>query len=118
MIEWNPLHAGGEEVLVFPIALVLIIAGRMWGRRLRYHVDNVGKVDDLCPWYINGFTIMNNIDHAISLNVKHYLINHLISMMLSGRCFVFLFHQGTEQPHQGDVNTRVAIPNTTEEVRN
>jgi hypothetical protein len=39
-------------------------------------------------------------------------------MMLSGQCFVFLFRQGTEQPHQGDVNTRVAIPNTTKEVRN
>jgi hypothetical protein len=39
-------------------------------------------------------------------------------MMLSGQCFVFLFRQGTERPHQGDVNTRVAIPNTAEEVRN
>ena len=39
-------------------------------------------------------------------------------MMLSGRCFVFLFRQGTEQPHQGGVNTRVAIPNTTKEVHN
>ena len=36
--------------------------------------------------------------------------------MLSGQCFV-LFHQGTEQPHQGNMNTRVAIPNTTNEVR-
>jgi hypothetical protein len=39
-------------------------------------------------------------------------------MMLSGQCFVFLFRQGTERPHQGDVNTRVANPNTTKEVRN
>jgi hypothetical protein len=39
-------------------------------------------------------------------------------MMLSGPCFVFLSRQGTEQLHQGDVNTRVAIPNTTKEVRN
>jgi hypothetical protein len=39
-------------------------------------------------------------------------------MMLSGQCFVFLFRQGTERPHQGNVNTRVAIPNTTKEVRN
>jgi hypothetical protein len=39
-------------------------------------------------------------------------------MMLSGQCFVFLFRQGTERPHQDDVNTRVAIPNTTKEVRN
>jgi hypothetical protein len=39
-------------------------------------------------------------------------------MMLSGQCFVFLFRQGTERPHQGDVNTRVDIPNTTEEVCN
>jgi hypothetical protein len=38
-------------------------------------------------------------------------------MMLSGQCFVFLFCQGTEQPHQGNMNTREAIPNTTEEVR-
>ena len=37
--------------------------------------------------------------------------------MSIGQCFVFLFHQGTERPHQGDVNTREAIPNTTEEVR-
>ncbi len=39
-------------------------------------------------------------------------------MMLSGQCFVFLFCQGTERLHQGDVNTRLAIPNTTKEVRN
>ncbi len=58
------------------------------------------------------------IIHTYMLNVKRYLINHLISMMLSGRCCVFLFHQGTERPHQGDVNTRVAIPNTTKEIRN
>ncbi len=38
--------------------------------------------------------------------------------MLSGQCFVFLFRQGTERPHQGDVNAGVAIPNTTEEVCN
>ncbi len=38
-------------------------------------------------------------------------------MMLSGQCFVFLFRRGTEQPHQGNVNTRAAIPNTTKEVR-
>jgi hypothetical protein len=38
--------------------------------------------------------------------------------MLSGQCFVFLFRQGTERPYQGDVNTRVAISNTTKEVRN
>ncbi len=29
-----------------------------------------------------------------------------------------LFRQGTEQLHQGNVNTRVAIPNTTKKVRN
>ena len=39
-------------------------------------------------------------------------------MMLSGQCFVFLFRHGTERLHQGDVNTRVAIPNTTKGVRN
>jgi hypothetical protein len=48
---------------------------------------------------------------------KRYLINHLISTMLSGQYFVFLFHQGTERPHQGNMNTRAAIPNTTKEVR-
>jgi hypothetical protein len=35
-------------------------------------------------------------------NVKRYLINHLISTMLSGQCFVFLFCRLTEQPHQVD----------------
>ncbi len=30
---------------------------------------------------------------------------------------VFLFRQGKEQPHQGNLNTRDAIPNTTKEVR-
>ncbi len=39
-------------------------------------------------------------------------------MMLSGQCFVVLFRQGTERPHQGNVNTGVAIPNTTKEVCN
>ena len=51
-------------------------------------------------------------------NVKRYLINHLISMMSSRQCFVFLFCQGTEQLHQGNVNTRLASSNTTEEVCN
>jgi hypothetical protein len=37
-------------------------------------------------------------------------------MILSGQCFVFLFRQGTEQPHQGNMNTRDTIPNTTKEV--
>ena len=36
--------------------------------------------------------------------------------MLSGQCFVFLFRRGTERPHQCNLNTRVAIPNTTKEV--
>ena len=36
--------------------------------------------------------------------------------MLGGQCFVVLFRQGTEQPHQGDMNTGVAIPYTTKEV--
>jgi hypothetical protein len=38
-------------------------------------------------------------------------------MIISGLNFVFLFHQGTEQLHQGNMNTRVAIPNTSKEVR-
>jgi hypothetical protein len=39
-------------------------------------------------------------------------------MILSGRYFVFLFRQGTEQSHQGNMNTRrVAIFNTTKEAR-
>ena len=53
--------------------------------------------------------ICNGTDHSSilsdtrqTLNVKRYLINHLISTMLSGQCFVFLFCQLTEQPHQGD----------------
>jgi hypothetical protein len=37
----------------------------------------------------------------------------LLVNLVSGQCFVFLFRQGTEQLHQGDVNTREAIPNTT-----
>jgi hypothetical protein len=31
--------------------------------------------------------------------------------------FCLFFRRGTEQPHQGDLNTRDAIPNTTKEVR-
>ncbi len=49
-------------------------------------------------------------------NVKCYLINKLLSMIINGQNYVFLFRQGTEQPHQGDMNTRVAIPNTSKEV--
>jgi hypothetical protein len=30
--------------------------------------------------------------------------------------FCLFFHRGTEQPHQGNMNTRDAIPNTTKEV--
>ena len=37
----------------------------------------------------------NAIDRAKKA-LNHYLINHLISTMLSGQCFVFLFCQGTE----------------------
>ena len=58
-----------------------------------------------------------NLITRCGLNITRYFINHLISTMLSGQCFVFLFCQGTEQPHQGNVNTREAIPNTTKEVR-
>ncbi len=37
-------------------------------------------------------------------------------MILGGQYLVFLLHQGTERPHQGNLNTRDAIPNTTKEV--
>jgi hypothetical protein len=48
--------------------------------------------------------------------VKCYLINHLLSTIFRGQCFIFLFSRGTEQPHQEDLNTRDAIPNTTREI--
>ena len=48
---------------------------------------------------------------------KCYLINYLLSMILGGQCVVFLFHQGTEQLHRGNLNTRDYIPITTKEVR-
>jgi hypothetical protein len=38
-------------------------------------------------------------------------------MILGGQCVVFLFHQGTEQLHRGNLNTRDYIPITTKEVR-
>jgi hypothetical protein len=41
--------------------------------------------------------------------LKHYLINYLLSMILGGRCFVFLFRQLTEQPHQGDMNNPTSM---------
>ncbi len=53
---------------------------------------------------------------AIALNNKCYLINQLLPMIINGQNFVFLFRQGAEQPHQGDMNTSVAIPNTSKEV--
>jgi hypothetical protein len=74
---------------------------------------SVGEAADDTEPNINGETYFRKL-HTL----KRYLINHLISMMLSGQCFVFLFRQGTERPHQGNVNTRVAIPSTTKEVRN
>jgi hypothetical protein len=57
----------------------------------------------------NYFLSYKNIERAcfrmFNANVKHYLINHLISTMLSGQCFVFLFRRLTERPHQGvDMN--------------
>jgi hypothetical protein len=53
----------------------------------------------------------------MSLNVDPYLINLLLSTIVGGQCFVFLFCQGTEGLHQGNLNTRDAISNTTKEVR-
>jgi hypothetical protein len=79
-------------------------------------VDIVTKISLLSSHL--AYPCVGHLEVALHIKVKRYLINHLISMMLSGQCFVFLFRQGTEQPHQGDVNTRVAIPNTTKEVRN
>jgi hypothetical protein len=49
-------------------------------------------------------------------NVERYLINHLISMISKRTKICLSFCPGTEQPHQGDMNTNVAIPNTTKEV--
>jgi hypothetical protein len=34
-------------------------------------------------------------------------------MSMGRQYFVFLFHQGTEQPHQSDMNTILAISNTS-----
>jgi hypothetical protein len=31
-------------------------------------------------------------------------INHLLSTILGGQYFIFLFHQSTEQPHQGNMS--------------
>ncbi len=54
---------------------------------------------------------------ALATLERETLLNKLIITFdnKQTKC-VFLFHQGTEQPHQGNMNTRVAIPNTSEEV--
>jgi hypothetical protein len=54
--------------------------------------------------------------HGGVLNVKCYLINHLLSTILSRQYFVFLFRRETEQLHQDKMKTRGAIPNTTKVV--
>ena len=46
---------------------------------------------------------------ATAKNVKRYLINHLLSTILGGQCFVFLFCQLTEQLHQGDMNNPTSM---------
>ena len=40
---------------------------------------------------------------------ERYLINHLLSTILGGGCFVVLFRQSTEQPHQGDMNNSTSM---------
>jgi hypothetical protein len=42
------------------------------------------------------------------MHVESYLINHLLSKILGGRCFVFLFRQLTEQPYLGDMNNHTS----------
>jgi hypothetical protein len=51
-----------------------------------------------------GCLLPCSTEESISLNVKRYLINYPVSMSIGRQYFVFLFHQGTEQPHQGDMN--------------
>jgi hypothetical protein len=65
----------------------------------------------------NVWEIKKVDERLVISNIKRYLINHLISTILYGQCFVFLFCQRTEQPQQGNMNTRDAIPNTIKEVR-
>ena len=36
--------------------------------------------------------------------IKRYLINYPFLLIMGRQYFVFLVRQGTEQPHQGDVN--------------
>jgi hypothetical protein len=41
-------------------------------------------------------------------NVKRYLINYPVFMSMGRQYFVFLFRQGIEQPHQGDMNNSIS----------
>jgi hypothetical protein len=56
--------------------------GEVSPARLAMAAGTTAAADDLC---------FKNVK-----TLKRYLINHLISRMLSGQCFVFLFRQGTE----------------------
>jgi hypothetical protein len=97
------------SLLVLLWLVIVGVCGNLCKKRIRLFGDNIPTVS-----WVERLTSKKSI---VLENFKHYIINHLLSMILGGQCFVFLFHQGTEQPHPGNLNTRDAIPNTAEEVR-
>ncbi len=57
-----------------------------------------------CPWLLFIWVVSYHWWRRLPLNVKRYLINYPYLLIMGRQYFVFLFRQGTEQPHQGDVN--------------
>ena len=77
-------------------------------------LDNQLEAEDGIIWrnelfanQLLRFVANNNTKNSCSCQfktLKRYIINYPYLLIMGGEYFVFLFHQGTEQPHQGDVN--------------
>ena len=79
-------------------------------------------MDVLGPWIVQArgnpceFSALTAIDTVTNLveiirvddknleTLKLYLINYPYLLIMGRQCFVFLFHGGTEQSHQGNKN--------------
>jgi hypothetical protein len=98
-----------SEMGFTPLDLVDVTDGRFSAKLYPKITSTMQIFDRTHAWQINKAALFNlPADFKLVIDafgaqktLKRYLINHLISTMLSGQCFVFLFRQGTERPHQG-----------------
>jgi hypothetical protein len=67
--------------------------------------DDAATVESMDSSVPDTPVVNNNLEQfKYGHTFKCYLINHLLSTILGGQYCAYLFHQLTEQPHQGDMN--------------